>query len=37
MKHLAVEDTSIELKTKYDGLQELIQTLKDGQGAKKVK
>jgi len=36
MKHLAAEDRSIELKVKYDGLQELITTLKDGQGAKKV-
>ena len=26
----------MELKVKYDGLQELIATLKDGQGAKKV-
>ena len=33
---MAAEDRSMELKVKYDGLQELIVTLKDGQGAKKV-
>lgn len=36
LKHVAAEDRSMELKVKYDGLQELIATLKDSQGAKKV-
>lgn len=35
-KYQAAEDYSMELKLRYDGLQELIVTLKDGQGAKKV-